>query len=392
MNRKFRLSYTPSKNEFILLSGLIFVIIAALFLNYLVVPGWTALEETRSEYAATEARLETLRTEYANLDSLLADNEKLAAQLQELRAVVPAYFSEEEIVADLSESAASSGLTVTAIGFNGVTTETQSSFLANLKMTSSTKEAASAETEDASAGNDGYITSERIVISFSGTYKQLTDFMTALESGTRQINFRSAQLIRSDREDGSITGTLTALVFSGVDPQNSEYPGYPFDSANTTGKNDPFAAYASYAQSGTAAAAATEAESKPDFYLILNTYDDNAGKVLMGKYPVSDTQIQSDRNAKISATLSVGRQGTGYRYSYMLDGSVYSGTFQAPAGEGKLTVSIISRARKSSLDHVGVTLDVTNSTGLPVVVDVKNDDRDSPRFTLGKTAGTVSLS
>ncbi|MPM59219.1 hypothetical protein SDC9_106059 [bioreactor metagenome] len=43
------------------------------------------------------------------------------------------------------------------------------------------------------------------------------------------------------------------------------------------------------------------------------------------------------------------------------------------------------------MDNVGVTLNVQNNTGIPVIVTVKNDDATNPRFQLGTTSGSVQV-
>ncbi len=175
------------------------------------------------------------------------------------------------------------------------------------------------------------------------------------------------------------------LVFSVGLPQE-EYPGYDYAAPQAPGAEDPFAPYENYegpenTQSGTAEA--------PDFYIILNTYDDNDNKIQIGRYPISATQIASDLNESVSASLDVSGAGDALSYSYTLGGSSYSGTFDRTGEE--ILITILSRERKSAEDLVGITLDVSNSTGKTVRITVKNDDPDAPRFVLGTTSGSVTI-
>lgn len=385
-----KLNYSPSKNEFILLISLLIVVIAALAVNYLLLPGWSELRGSMQRYENQKVQLENLRAEYARLDSYLEEDAKLQSDLESLRGVLPDYLSEEEILASLDDHAASSGLKVLGIAFSGVTSDTRDAFLAGLKLSAAAGSSASATAGKAQGNGQYYVRSERISLSYTGSYENLVDFLSAFESQTRQVYFRSSSLSRAD--DGSLNGALTMLVFSGSarapDANDPDYPGYEYDAPAAPGKGNPFAAFAGYAG---VTAGASSAFTTPDFYLILNTYDDNSDKILMGKYPVSRAQIASDDNRNVSASLTLTKSGTRCNYTFTLGEESYSGSFALGESDASLTVSVLSRARKSTMDNVGVTLSVKNGAGLPVIISVKNDDDANPRFRLGTTSGSVQV-
>nr|HMM31133.1 hypothetical protein [Clostridia bacterium] len=130
----------------------------------------------------------------------------------------------------------------------------------------------------------------------------------------------------------------------------------------------------------------------PDFYVILNTYDDNASKVMMGRYGDASSEISSQDNKKLEASIVLEEQDGKITYTYELGGKKHSGTVM-PSQEhpDELVLSILSRDRKNSNDKVGLKLSVTNKTDLLVILDVRNDDASSPRFELGTTQGFVQV-
>lgn len=382
-----KVSYSPSKNEFILLMCLLIVVIAALAINYLILPEYANLTDSMQRYDNQQTLVENLSNEYAKLDSYKEEDSKLASDLESLRKVLPDYLSEEEILASLDDNAVSSGLDVLGITFSGVTTDTQDAFTASLKLSTAVSDGT---TTGSSSGSSGYVQSEKINISYTGSYDKLIAFLSAFESQTRQVYFRSSTMSRT--EDGELNGSLTMLVFSNMDSapvaNDPNYPGYDYDAPAAPGKADPFAAFSGY-EGVTAGTSATL--STPDFYVILNTYDDNSDKILMGKYPVSSAQITSDDNQNVTATLTLTKSGSKCSYKYTLGSESYSGSFTLADTDTVIDVSVLSRARKSSLDSVGLTLNVQNGSGLPVVVTVKNDDASNPRFHLGTTSGSVQV-
>ena len=381
--------------------SLLIVAITALAVNYLMIPTWTQVSASLQQYKGQLALVETLRTEYAEIDSYRKEEKQLASDLDGLRKVLPDYFSEEEIVAALNDNAVSSGLQVLGISFGGITVNTQDEFLSGLQLASSTSPPAATDSTPANGSNAenaesapessaSYIQSERVSVSYNGSYENFLNFLSAYESQTRQVYFRAMTLSRAD--NGTLNGALTMLVFSSQSDlpsgADADYPGYEFGAPDAPGKGDPFAAFASYA--GVTGSVSTTL-STPDFYVILNTYDDNSDKILVGKYPVSSAQVSADGNQTTSATLTLNKSGGNCSYKYTLGQESYSGSFALAQGDTSLSVSILSRARKSSMDNVGIKLNVQNNTDLPVMIAVKNDDADNPRFHLGTTSGSVQV-
>lgn len=384
---KMKLNYTPSKNEFVLLSVLLVVALLALYVNYLGAPLTSQVYEAAQEKQMQQAALDNLKAEYANLGQYQRKEDELSKQLAELQQVIPGYFSEEEILSSLDTVSAQSGLELLGISFGGVQTEQRAAFLASLKLSADTT-GANETTAPAATEGGPYVCSERITVSYKGTYDALVKFMSELESQDRQVYFRNAVFSRS--EDGSLSGSLVILVFSQLetDPAEQDYPNYDYQTPTMPGKTDPFAAYASY-EGGTATAGNTMAS--PDFYAIINSYDDNSSKLLFGKYPVSGAQVTADKNANTTATLTLSKSGSQINYSYQLGSDSYSGSYSLATDATQITMNVLSRARKSALDLVGLTLNVQNTTGMELVITVKNDDPTTHRFDLGTTSGRVRV-
>ena len=61
------------------------------------------------------------------------------------------------------------------------------------------------------------------------------------------------------------------------------------------------------------------------------------------------------------------------------------------ADDGSLRIFVQSSARVDADDKNGVTLNISNTRGIPVYVYVKGDDTASPRFNMGERSGTVRV-
>lgn len=409
--RKGKLQYTPSKNEFFLLLLLAIVAVSALAIHFLYLPEWTALTTKHEEYKTEKTLVETLRSEYEKIDTYLDEDAKLGAQLEELRQMIPTYLSEEEILASIDGSAASAKLDVLGITISELNFSTQKEFLAQMVLASSvqtkktdediaayeeatghdiTPEDESSTTNDISKKEGPYIKSKVVTINYKGSYESFVAFLAAFESQKRQVYFRSNATSRA--EDGTISGSLTMLVFSSSNQLPSlndpNFPGYDYQTPSVFGKANPFAAFPNYIG---VSDTARSAMSSPDFYAILNTYDDNSNKIMMGKYPVSRAQVSCDKNENVPAHLSLTAEGGQCTYSYQVGEETYSDSFQLDSKQSSLSIAILSRTRKSSMDNVAMTLAVENHTALPLTVVVKYDDPSNPRFHLGTTSGNVQL-
>lgn len=371
--------FSPSKSEFILLCGLLFIAVVALMLNYLVFPAYNKYTESKNGYDLQFTLLDGLKREYGSLEAYRENENELKEKLYKLHDVIPENYAQEDIIAELNKAASQSGLRLTGISFSGAVTEQKSEFLTGLYARSASSSGGTAE-NGAAADASGMITYERITLEFTGSFFSYQAFLSSFEISERKVYFRDVSMTAD--EESILSGSMTMLVF-GVGVPAEEYPGYEYDAPEAPGAENPFAPYENYIS----AEEINAAEATPDFFMILNTYDDNNRKIQMGKYPISAAQIASDLNGNAAAKLNLSGTGGEYRYTYSLDGEQYSGTFSSAAGDIRL--SVLSRDRKNAEDLVGVTLDVENNTDKTLVITVKNDDAGNPRFILGATTGSV---
>ncbi len=385
MNNKSKVSYRLSKTEFWMLIILVAVVLLAVSVIYLISPAMDALSLSAQDYEMQRARLELLKQDNEKLPEYLAQEAEADAQLLLLSERMPAYYSQEITLDTFDNLAFKNGLTLMSVSFEGVKTDTRAAFLSQLR-----HDAKASEADSAAANAGDMVRYETIELGFSGTYNALYGFIGDLAGETRAVFSRELVLTRA--KEGAVTGGLTLLVLSEAAVEGGDYPGYDYAAAPATGKTDPFISFPGYFEGDAAEPAGSEVELDPDFYITLNTYDDNDVKVRMGRYGSAAGELESAANKVLTASVTFEEKDGKITYSYELDGKKYEGSTAASERHPtQIVFAVLSHARKDAKDKVGVTLSVVNKTGLTVIMDVRGDDAASPRFKLGTTQGAVQV-
>lgn len=356
------------------------VAIVALGVMYLVMPAYEAFNLTAGEMEMQRARLEALRQDNARLPEYLAGEAEANEKLAVLTTKIPTFHAQEITLQTLNDVAADNALTLISVAFSGVKIDTREALVAQLK---------GAQASENASGGGVYLRHETITVNFSGEYGAIFGFIGDLAKEQRTVFTRGMALSRAN--GGTITGSVTLLVMSAAPQEGEEYPGYTYDAAKATNKADPFTAFPAYFENlPTEEAPLTEEQFDQDFYAIINTYDDNAAKVLMSRLADGAPALSASDNKVINASLTLEEKDGKLTYTYELAGKKQTGTLETTKNEGFVVFRVLSCARKNSKDKVGLKLDVTNDSSYTLRLDVRNDDSSAPRFTLGKTQGKVT--
>ena len=391
---KPKMSYKLSKTEFWLLTLLGVVVVIALSVTYLIAPAWDTLTASAGQLIQAELKLTALKKDYGNLEQYKAQLTKQNTDLDSLHEQMPAYYSQEKTVAALDDAASKSGLQLISLAFTGVKTDPKASFITQLQhqktdAAAPAPAAASANGAQQTLHVSDMVRYERMKVGFAGTYGQLYQFLDNVAAQPRKLFAR--ELVVTRAKGGMITGSVTLLVMSGAAAEGDPYPGYTFDAAQSAGKQDPFMAFPGYIEDESAGTAGQTAAVNPNFYIIINTYDDNSAKVLMGKYELAASELRVNANKTAAASITFSENNGLVAFTYTLEGQTYNGTLQTANSTDPIVISVLSRARKDAKDNTGVSLSVTNNTARQVSVDLRNDDLSRPRFALGATTGAVKI-
>lgn len=399
---------TLSKREFILLGLLIFILEGYVLAHYLIIPKLQQLSSERTHYRGQQTLLINLNKDMANKNQFDEQLKLLDYKLNTLKAELPPNLTQEDIILNVNKYAGERQLMIKGITFTNVSMLSKQDFAAGKTPSAQSQNngnnSAAAPTPPANNSNtapqnsSGMVLVDDINIYFSGSYGALYNFISDLEKSERRILVKGITITKGD--NNVLTGELAVeyLGYKGQDDNGN----YQMEAPAINGKFDIFAAFGgtnnaatpspSPSPAPTASAAPVKASNpNPNFYLILNTYDDNAPKVIMGDYTKDGTELYSNTNDKVKGKLTVSGSLGHFSYAYALGTMTQSKEGNLILDGGKLRLDVISQHRKNAGDKVSLGLVIENKTDYPLVVNIINDDKNTPRFNLVNKSGNVTV-
>lgn len=405
-----------SNREFIFVAALIIVVEIYALANYWIIPKWQKINAQTVHYHSQQMVLNNLIKDTENKNTFDEELKLLDYKLDTLKGELPANLVQEDILLNVNKVAGDRKLTIKGITFTNVATVSKQDFAAG-KTTSApaqnggnnnaaspapaptpTPTSPAPASPPANNGNSlapnasGMLLVDDINISFAGSYESLYNFISDLEKSNRRILIKGITIAKGD--NNALTGELAVEYLGYKDPDDQG--SFQMETPQIKGKFDIFAAFGGAANTAPAALAsrptpAPVKTSNPSFYLILNTYDDNAPKVIIGDFTKDGTELYSNTNDTINGQLTVSGSEGHFSYTYALGKTSQSKEENLILDGGKLRLDVISQHHKNGDDKVGIDFAVTNQTNYPLVVNVINDDKDNPRFKMTNTSGSVTV-
>ena len=382
-----------TKREFILVALMFVALEGYLLFTYL-------LQPALNDYLAVKMRVDSANT---ILTSMKADFTKKAdmenqiaqidGQLKELTSQIPPYLSQEEVILLVDSLVKKDMITVQMINFDNA--GAFPSIAAPAAQAPAAPSAAAAQPDQQTAAPAAApavapaaapaLVSQDISLSFSGSYSQIYSFLSDIENNLRKVSVKGITLQKNKGEE--LTGQMKLSFVSYWDAEGQQ----PFmmEAAPIIGKDSPFTLYPGYSETSTKETPVVKAPIQPDFYMLINGYLDNAAKVMLSQYPKAETEASADVNGAVKASIRLDGSDGAFTYAYTVGKVSKSEKTAIKVRDGKIRMEILVQARKSEKDKVGVTLDVNNHSGMPFEITIKGDNKQNPRFILGKTVGNV---
>ena len=402
-------SLSLSKRDFILLGLLILGLEGYGLYHMLLSPKWQAYSSLQTRYAAEQIIATNFEKDMAQKNQYLENLKLLEYKLSVLTQEIPTEIPQEEIVLMLNKLAKDKKLDIGGISFSTISTVSKQDFAAG-KTSSAQPQNASKVNAPTSVANDSktsqpkaklvgnMVLVEDVDIIFSGSYGALYNFISDLEKSVRKIIVKDVSMVRGD--SSLVKGTLKVQYVGYITPEDKST--YSLETPAVSGKDSPFLAYPGFVDKVVSSAIPTPGSASgpapdpvktynPNFYLLLNTYDDNAPKIIMGDSAKNGTELYSNTNASVKGKLTISGNQDNMTYSYSLGGATQTKKAKLMIDGGKLQLEVISKARENEQDMVSLTLDVDNKTNYPLEITVLNDDKQAPRFSLGTRLGSVNV-
>ncbi len=372
-----------TQREFMMLSILVLAIELFIIVQYIVTPIYDEYRAVKESNDAREVINNSLKIDYENLDKYNADLNTALNDAATIKAAIPSYVSQEEVLILLDKFSTESLTNVSLIGF------IEPLVIAADTLTTPENGATPAQTNaiplsDVVDTQVPLVINQTISVGFDGEYNEIIGFLKALEANERRIYVDQISL--SSADGGILNGSMNLSFISYVDKGNFEQflmETIPFD-----GKLNPFAPYTGLGE-GTPVAATPVYD--PNIYILINSYLDNAQKVIMGKYPDAQSEINYNQNSEANVKLIFTGDATNFNYSMSLGNSTKRSTQSVKIENGAIRVKIVSLDRRDSKDLVGIQLNIDNQTSVPVEVQILFDDATKPRVKIGTLSNNVTI-
>lgn len=397
-------SLNLSKRDFILLGVLVLGLEGYGLYNIFLEPKWQEYSSMQTRYVADQVIAANFEKDMAQKDNYLENLKLLDYKLGVLTEQIPTEIPQEEIVLTLNKLATTRELDLGGIAFSTISTVSKEDFAAGKTSSdqpqNATKGTTPTSADDGKSSNSkpklasNMVLVEDVDIAFSGNYGALYNFISDLENSDRKIIVKDLSMTRGAGD--LLKGALKVQYVGYVTPEDKST--YSLDTPPVSGKVSPFLAYPGF-EDRIAAATVTAPNTgsapvktyNPDFLLLLNTYDDNAPKIIMGDYNKNGTELYSNTNDSVRGKLSISGNQDNMTYSYSLGGATQTKKGKLLIDGGKIQLAVSSLPRKDEQDKVSLTLDVDNKTDFPLEITVINDDKQAPRFNLGTRLGSVTV-
>jgi len=129
-----------------------------------------------------------------------------------------------------------------------------------------------------------------------------------------------------------------------------------------------------------------------DYFIKLNSANDNTNGKTVGKADdvQGSTYVTSNSNSKEDISFIVAGEGGEYMVKYSIGDSTYTDSIEKSEDE-KIYLRIVSADRFGDEDKVAASIRISNSSDIPVYVNVESDDTDEPRINIVERNGEVTV-
>lgn len=390
---KTKVSSRVTQREFVMLAILLIAIELFVLVQYVVKPQWQTYTDIKEINNIKELSVAKLKTDFANLSTFKETLATAQSDAATVKAQIPAYVSQEEVIMLIEEKCQLSSAKVGMISFADPVALGGEAFIAQGQADAAAADGAApaAPAEGQSMATitketlqEPLLVTQTIAITFNGQYEELMAFFKAMESNLRKVYLQQVTMTAMD--DGTLSGSLNLTFMSYIDVNNFDQ--YQLDLEMNSGRANPFAPYPGF---GTEKPVVVVVDPDPNLYVYLNSYLDNAQKVIVGEYLALGTEVNFNENAQTKVKMVIKGDNKAFTYSLSMNGDTSSSDAPVTIKDGVIRVKVVSLDRKDAQDKVGIVLDVDNQSSAPVQIKVLYDDKVNPRVKMGTISDNVTI-
>ena len=352
-----------SAREYVLVLLLLFVVEGYLLMDYIVVPQWAVYEENLKRVEALRQTELSLSKEHQKMGEYQNELELQQYKLQKLKKAIPDYVSQEEAIIFLEDAGRKS-----VVNISGASFQTQTGIK---------------EGYDGMQIQKGKYHEQLISLNARGSVNAINKFLKTAADSERKIFVKNLTVHRQKADEVSASLQLCMPSYTLEDWRSYEMQKY-----ETGGKDDIFRAYPGFIEESSSNAASVEKFSKnPDFIAYINSFDDNAPKVIIGQYAKPETEIYYNANEKTNISITVSGKNGRYRYSYTLGKLTREDEFISSSPY--LLLQIVSQTIKNSEDKVMANINIKNESDRVLKVVSAFSGNGGKRIEFDRVEGNV---
>lgn len=236
-----------------------------------------------------------------------------------------------------------------------------------------------------------------MVVNFKGSYKNLTEFIKALESYRKKIIVSNLQISQSKTDE--VTGSMQLEFYAIPKILDEDKEFFKWNYNNKYGKDNPFDGKMNDNQvSGTIEDAGKAKEASYDFVMSVRPVNSDLPTMMLGRSKDYSKQsyITADNSGITNVEVYLTQKDGKYYYKYKA-GKLTFPPDSSSDGEqfsiqgGNINFMIYSNKRIDKSDISGVNLKIYNKTDKTVNVTIDGDDNANPRVSISGEGGSVDI-
>lgn len=391
------------------------ILVGVLYYQFIYTSQKEKLEVAESNLMTVQTRHDQIMSNIATLEQRQEKIKVLTASITELTSVYYPTLIQEKIILELNEIIEETGITAT-FSFSPITAQSVQGLSAGQYLKpQSTLEPLVEELQGLQSSNQGIKESENaensstdnvstssataevltVSITFNGSYETVKAFIDTIQSWTYNLVITNLSL--SPQSESEVAGSFN-LEFYGIPKlQEQDHDYLQWTLENTYGKEMPFSTGVANGAYHTSLEELMELGVRVnDLMMVVRSTTSDMPTVTVGKAndEMRESYIFSDKAEIEEVEIQLLQEGETYYYKYSLGDQYYpqdsSQGIEFSPLSSTINIQILSEERMTVSDQSGVNVKIVNQTDKVVDVEIKNDDKITPRVTIIKD-GQVTI-
>jgi hypothetical protein len=407
-----------SKRGKILLAVLGFLLVTEGYYNFVFSPQRNKLNDILNQRSEYDKKIQDMRNKIASKKKKEEDIKIIYSKASSMTSGLFSEIREENLIVDIDKLLTENNLKALSIAFSDIKAVTVQKSQIEVKddKESNVKSIVDeyngipikkSNNNDKSSSNNTAnnnkdmpsVENMSLSINFSGTYKNLMEFIKSTEAYSKRIVVSNLKI--SQGATDQVTGTMQLELYAIPKISDEDKDFFKWDFNNTYGKGNPFDGVGegnSIISSSIEDIGKSIKEPIYDFVMSVRSVSSDLPTVMLGraKDSTKSTYVYADNPQVESVELYLTKKDNKYYYKYKTSRDKYPAQYDGDgveftAKESGIDFKIYSNKRSDSTDTSAVSIKIYNKTDKTVNVNIERDDDVKPRVSISGQGGNVQI-